>query len=117
MCSPDKVMNSDDKPAILRVIALDHTVDKALSGALTETPQGMRLVLEPKIQALFFEKLGSLLDYAWQEGYRKTVILCDPRIRQPLHRLIEKKFPRVPVLSFAEVATGFQIDTLGTLAF
>lgn len=110
-------MTDSSQPTVIQVITLDHGVDKTLSNALSDTAEGMRLQLPPQLKKVFFEKLGLLLDYAWQEGYRKTVLLCDPRIRQALHRFIEKQFPRVPVLSYAEIASGFQIDVIGTITW
>lgn len=102
---------------LLNVIALEPEVEKALSDALIETAQGIELNLPSQLTGQLFEQLSQAVEHCFFEGYKKTAILCDPRLRFHLRRLIEKKFPRVPVISYAEVAPGFKVNILKSLSF
>jgi len=101
----------------LNVLTLSPSWEDSLHRALVLTPQGTaELQLNPGLQQAFLEALQQGLDYCHQEGYLKIALLVDPRVRRQLRLLIERSFPHLPVLSYAEVATGFQINSLYTLS-
>ncbi|PIQ28160.1 hypothetical protein COW36_05020 [bacterium (Candidatus Blackallbacteria) CG17_big_fil_post_rev_8_21_14_2_50_48_46] len=99
----------------LNVIVLAPEWEKVLGSALQPTPLGMELQLNAALHQQLNIALERALDYCWQEGFYRTALLVDPRIRRHLHRLIEKKFPRLPVISYLEVAPGYQLNILQTL--
>lgn len=107
--------NSEQTAQPLNVIALAPEVEALLGSALVQTSLGTELQLSPQVRQQFLERLEAAVHYCWQEGYHRTALLVDPRIRRHLHRLIERSFPRLPVLSYAEVAPGFQIQILQTV--
>jgi type III secretory pathway component EscV len=100
----------------LNVIVLEAELESQLGSSLVETPLGSMLQLAPQLQAQFMERLEQAVQYCWQEGYHRTALLVDGRIRRHVHRLIEKKYPRVPVLSYTEVAPDFEVHVLQTIA-
>lgn len=100
----------------LNVIVLEAGLENQLGSALVQTPLGVELQLPPQVQQHFLEALEKAVHYCWQEGYHRTALLVDARIRRHLHRLIEKRFPRVPVLSYTEVGPDFQLNILHTIA-
>jgi len=99
----------------LNVITLSDQLEGLLNRSLVESAAGMELQLEPGLQQRFLQVLDQGLDYCQAEGFTKISLLCDPRIRLQLRRLIEKTFPHLPVLSYAEIASGFQVNPLVTL--
>ena len=46
---------------------------------------------------------------------KQPVILTSGRVRNALHRMIEPVLPHVAVLSFAEIATGTPVTSVGTV--
>lgn len=96
-------------------MTLSPALEKALHAALVQGKTGLELQLEAGLQQRFFEALENGVDYCFREGFQRTALLVDPRIRMLLRRLIEKRFPRVAVLSYAEVAPGFIVNNLLSL--
>lgn len=99
----------------LNVMTLSDQLEGILHKHLIQTPTGPELQLEPGLLQGLLQAIEKGVDYCSQEGYLRTAILCDPRIRRQLRRLIEKAYPRVSVISYAEVAPGFTVNSLFTL--
>lgn len=106
-----------EQQQVLHVITLEADVENALSQAMVETGHSAELHLSPQLTAQFLQQLERAVQYCFCEGYRKTAVLCIPRLRRHIRKLIERPFPHVPVLSYAEIAPGFQIEVLTTLSF
>jgi flagellar biosynthesis component FlhA len=102
---------------VINVITLDSDVERLLANSLVDIGLGPELRLEPSLQQRFLTQLEAALTWCWQEGYQKTALLCDGRLRRHVRRLIERKHPQTAVLSYAEIAPGFQIEVLRTLSF
>ncbi|MGV3524539.1 MAG: FHIPEP family type III secretion protein [Candidatus Sericytochromatia bacterium] len=99
----------------LNVLTLSPGLENTLNQALVQTPGGPELHLEPGLHQRLLATLERGVEYCRSEGYFRTAILCDPRVRRHLRRLIEKPFPHVAVISYAEVAPGFVVNNLLTL--
>lgn len=99
----------------LNVMTLSGSLEALLTQHLIQTPAGLELQLEPGLQQRLLQTLENGVDYCRREGFFRTALLCDPRFRRQLRRLIEKGFPHVAVISYAEVAPGFKINNLFTL--
>lgn len=100
----------------LNVMTLADELEGLLHKHLIQTAAGPELQLEPGLLQRLLAAIDKGVDYCRREGYVRTAILCDPRIRRQLRRLIEKAHPHVAVISYAEVAPGFTINNLFTLA-
>lgn len=99
----------------LNVMTLSAELEGLLHNSLVQTPAGPELQLEPGTLKRLLASLAEAVEYCRSEGYFKVALLCDPRVRRQLRRLIEKPFPHLPVISYAEVAPGFQINSLLSL--
>ncbi len=100
----------------LNVMTLATELESMLIQGLVSTSGGTRLQLEPGLLSRFFDVLEQAHAYARQEGFQRVAILCDPRIRRELRLLIERAYPRTPVLSYAEIAVGYAVQNVKTLA-
>ena len=112
MCAPPE----SDAPQALNVMVLDPALEAALGSALVQTPLGPELQLDPQLRQHFLARIEAAHDYCWREGYTGTALLVDARIRRHVRRLIERAFPRLPVISYAEVAPGYHLNIVFTLA-
>ena len=99
----------------LNVMTLSQGLETQLHNALVQTAAGPELQLEPGLRQRLLAAIETGVDYCRREGYFRTAILCDPRIRRQLRRLIERPYPHVSVISYAEVAPGFTVNNLFTL--
>lgn len=60
------------------------------------------------------EGLNQLVEKAVTAG-KQPVVLTSGRIRSAVRRLIEPLLPHVAVLSFAEIAAGTPVTSVGTV--
>ena len=111
MCQPSE----SEAPQTLNVIVLDPALETTLGSALVQTPLGPELQLDPQLRQQLLARLEVAHDYCWREGYTQTALLVDARIRRHLRRLIERAFPRLPVISYTEVAPGYRLNIVFTL--
>ncbi len=44
---------------------------------------------------------------------QQVVLLTSSRVRRPLRRLLERSFPALPVLAYAEVASEVEVESAG----
>lgn len=50
-----------------------------------------------------------------EQGFDKTVLLCDFRLRPHVAALLARQVPQLPVLAYDEVAVGTNIESVGTV--
>lgn len=99
----------------LNVLTLSQGLEGILQKHLVQSDAGLELKLEPGLHQRFMASLANAVEYCRAEGYIKTAILCDPRFRRQLRRLIEKAYPHVSVISYVEVAPGFTVNNIITI--
>lgn len=97
-------------------MTLSPELEGLLHRHLIQTGAGPELQLEPGLLQQLLAAIDRGVEYCRSEGFIRTAILCDPRIRRQLRRLIERSHPRVAVISYVEVAPGFSVNNLFTLA-
>ena len=108
-------MSVSEESNSLNVMTLSQGLENLLHNALIQTASGPELKLDPGLLQRLLAAIEKGVAYCRSEGFFRTAILCDPRIRRQLRRLIEKPFPHVAVISYAEVAPGFIVNNLFTL--
>jgi flagellar biosynthesis protein FlhA len=100
----------------LKVITLDAEVEKAIIASLNQNSQGIFLALSPEqVQAIMEQVKVHLTKF--KDLSVMPVILTTPGIRIYFYRLIEQFYPNVYVLSFNEVDSNIQIQSLGNIEF
>ncbi|WP_404980641.1 flagellar biosynthesis protein FlhA [Carboxydichorda subterranea] len=86
------------------------TLAPALEQRLEELAASPAAPLDPQWLQQLVVRLGRAQEEAAARG-KQAVVLCSPGVRRYLRRLIERPLPRLPVMSFAEVASGFQVKS------
>ncbi len=98
---------------VLPVITFDTKLEKIIQKSVQYSGQGSYMALDPKIAEQF---LASLSEQVGKSGNGKQpALLCEPNIRPHVKRLTEKYLPRLPVLSYNEVTSEVQIQSMGTV--
>ena len=110
----DRVTDNDKN--IIRVITLDEDLESFLVNSLSKSDIGVALNIPAQISQQILTKLKNEMDKCIQAGYKKTAILCNPRIRLYFYRLIERDFRGTRVISYAEIVPGFKIQVMGTIS-
>jgi flagellar biosynthesis protein FlhA len=101
--------------AALTVITLDPRLEQRLLEALRPTDNGLQLLVETERAESLVGELTRLSEAAEQRGV-SPVLVCSPQLRMALRRLLQVAAPRIPVLSYSEIARCAQrIETAGVV--
>lgn len=100
--------------AQLNVITLDPKVEQMVMESLQSNEFGTRLVIRPQTVNKIVDKLGGFIDKAVEAGVQ-PVILTSPAVRRYFKQLIERDLGRLPVLSFNEVVSTLEIQSIGVV--
>ena len=98
----------------LSVITLDAEFEKKIVSSLTKNDQGIYLALGPDLMQKLLSQLGEIIK-KFSELSQKPVLLTSHIIRIYLSRLLEQFYPELTVLSFNEIITKVQIQSLGNI--
>jgi flagellar biosynthesis protein FlhA len=98
----------------LEVLTLESRTEETLLRAYQNTEGGGMLNLEPG----YFERLVTHLQKALERTVFNSgnpVLLCHPRIRAQVKKLIERFIPSLNVISIHDIASFARVKSLGTL--
>jgi flagellar biosynthesis protein FlhA len=100
----------------LPVLTLDPRIEQGLLESLRPTENGLQLLIDtPRAESLM-DELNRLAEAAEQRGMN-PVVVCSPQLRLPLRRLLAMAVPRLPVLSYTEIAKcALRIETMGVVS-
>jgi flagellar biosynthesis protein FlhA len=100
--------------AVLHAMTLDSRVEQMVMESLQSNEYGSRIVLRPATIQKIVDQVSTHLDSSLEEGLQ-LVLLTSPQIRMHFKRLIERSFPRLPVLSFNEISSDVTIESKGVV--
>jgi flagellar biosynthesis protein FlhA len=100
----------------LSVLTLDPSLEQALLESLRPTDSGMQLLIDTGRAEALLGDLNRLAEAAEQRGVN-PVVVCSPQLRVALRRLLLLAVPRLPVLSYSEIAKcTLDIETVGVVS-
>jgi flagellar biosynthesis protein FlhA len=99
---------------ILPVVTLDHSVESAVAAAIQPTEQGSHFALDPNTAQKIVNNLAQVLDKSQSLNYQ-PVIVCSAPIRCYFKKLVDQFVPNISVLSYDEILSNVEIQSLGTL--
>jgi flagellar biosynthesis protein FlhA len=100
----------------LYAITLEPRLEQGLLESLRPTDSGLQLLVDPHRAETLIGDLSRLLEAAEQQG-TTPVVVVSPQLRMPLRRLVSVAVPRLPILSYAEIAKcTFRIETVGVVS-
>lgn len=94
----------------LSVLTLDAHVEEELRQAIGDDGHG--LGWDPRRVQLFLERVAGAWEGAMTKGLQ-PVLLCPPPLRRVLRQLTMRTMPRLPVLSYDEVAASAEVHAAG----
>ncbi len=92
--------------------AFHPATEQIIADNIRQTELGMRLILEPSLVRELLSSIRDQIEQLSALGYA-PVVLCSPRIRMHVRRLVEQSFPTLAVLSYAEIAPNVDVETKG----
>lgn len=95
---------------VLPVLTLDATLEEELREAIGDDGHG--LGWDPRRVQLFLERVAGAWEAAMTKGMQ-PVLLCPPPLRRPLRQLTLRALPRLPILSYDEVAGSAEVQAAG----
>ena len=98
----------------LRVITLDAELEKVILSSMTRGDQGIYLSLDPMIIQEIVTQLSSNI-LKFRELSQIPIVLTSHVIRVYFYRLIAQFFPNIYVLSFNEVDSNVQIQSIANI--
>lgn len=104
-----------DANNVLYAINLSKEWEKTLEEHLERTALGYVLIMESEQISEFVETVATKLMLAVQSVDRQPVILCAPKNRLPIYKMLKRHIPTVVVMSYLEVADTVKLETVATI--
>ncbi|MGC9669189.1 flagellar biosynthesis protein FlhA [Planosporangium sp. 12N6] len=99
----------------LTVVTFDPRLEQSLLESLRPTDNGLQLLVETALAEKIVAELNQLVEAAEQRG-ASPVVVCSPQLRLALRRLLQMAVPRLPVLSYSEIAqSALRVETVGVV--
>jgi len=99
----------------LSVITLDPLLEQRVMEKLRTGERGSFLALDAADAEHIVVETHRLAERAEQLG-QVPVLACLAQLRSALHRLVKTASPRLPVLSYGELGSALQLETVGTVS-
>ncbi len=100
----------------LTAITLDPRLEQSLLEALRPTESGLQLLIDTARAESMLADVTRLSESGQARGVN-PVLVCSPQLRAPLRKLILMTAPRLPVLSYSEIAgCTLRIETIGVVS-
>ena len=97
------------------VVTLDPKLEEEIAESIVQTERGLTITLAPERVELFYDRLSHCLERAASMGHQ-AVVLCSPSIRPAVKRLTARVLPRLGVISYNEVASNAQVQSVGMVS-
>ncbi len=98
----------------IAAITLGHSLESAISEALQQTDHGSFLSLDPSVAQQMMNNLAASLEKISSLNYQ-PVVMCSAQIRYHVKRLIDRFLPHIAVLSYDEILSKVEIQSLDML--
>jgi flagellar biosynthesis protein FlhA len=102
---------------VLKLLRLGNRWDLAFHKALKRDQKGdvVELDFEPKLMDEFASEAAQAIRKLYDEG-TQFALITTPEARAYVRMIVERMFPKLPVLSHLEIARGVDIRPLGSIS-
>jgi flagellar biosynthesis protein FlhA len=105
----ERIKNNDNT---IRVMTLDPNLEAKLEGSLTEYDGAVKLNLSPSDAGAIIEAVKKTAQDIKQMG-EMPIMVASPVIRLQMKRLTENDIPGMIVLSYNEIISGIELQSIG----
>lgn len=99
---------------VLKVITLSGQVEKIFADSIQQTEHGNYLTMDPSTSQQILEKMAKEIEKL-SLTEQTPMVLCSPAVRMYVRQLTERYFPAVPILSYNELETNIEIQSVGVV--
>ncbi|GMA99745.1 flagellar biosynthesis protein FlhA [Pelosinus sp. IPA-1] len=97
---------------ILTCLTVDPQLENLIAGAVQRNENGSYVALEPTVLQTIISCLSKELPRITNIGYQ-PIILTSPAVRTYFYKLVERSIPNLIVLSYAELESNVEVQSLG----
>ncbi|MGX9133679.1 flagellar biosynthesis protein FlhA [Rummeliibacillus sp. JY-2-4R] len=98
----------------IKVLTVSAKVEKMIADSIQHTEHGNYLAMDPNDSQAVLESIAKEVErIALFE--QAPVILCSPAVRMYLRQLTERYFPQIPILSYNELESSIEIQSVGVV--
>lgn len=101
---------------VIHAIAIDPGTEETIAQAIERDDRGSEIRLNSRQVEELYESIAQAVERALARG-QQPVILCSPATRRAVRRLVERALPRIPVMSYREIAGNVQVHSAGMVSF
>ena len=105
----ERIKNNDNT---IRVMTLDPNLEAKLEGSLTEYEGAVKLNLSPSDAGAIIDAVKKTSNEVKQIG-EMPIMVTSPVIRLQMKRLVENDVPNMIVLSYNEIVSGIELQSIG----
>lgn len=98
----------------LKVLTLSPDLERKINDSVQKTEHGNFLAMDTATTTQVLKNLSSSVE-KWTDMDSDPVILCSPAVRMYVHQLTERYFPNIHVLSYNELETNVEVQSIGVL--
>ena len=95
----------------MNVLSIDPEMERTLQRAIGRDALGMQLNLDPQVGHAILQSLAKEIGLMQEKGLQ-PIVLTTPDVRPALRRLTLRSFPTLVVLSWNEIATRVNVNSL-----
>ena len=104
-----------DDEHVLHVLTLDQGLEQKMLASKTPDGSGdIYAALEPSLHSAWIRSLGKSVRLMHEQGFY-PVILCSPQTRYLVKTALERELPEVAVLSVAEIARDYTLESVSVI--
>jgi len=96
----------------LTCLTVDPQLENIIAGAVQRTEGGSYVALEPQVLQTIINSISNELPKITSLGYQ-PIVLTSPAVRPYFQKLIERNAPNLIVLSYAELESKVEVQSLG----
>lgn len=96
----------------LTCLTVDPQLENTIAGAVQRTEGGSYVALEPQVLQTIINSISNELPKVTSLGYQ-PIVLTSPAVRPYFQKLIERNAPNLIVLSYAELESKVEVQSLG----
>lgn len=100
---------------VIHAILLDPRVEQMLQESIEKSDLGKSIIVNPVTANKILQQTQSWMLEGRRAGI-DPIVITTPSLRPHFKRLIERKLPRIPVLSMSEIVSDMKIKTLGIVS-
>lgn len=104
-----------DRKNHLTVMALDPHIEKIIYENIKETENNYVYNLEPELLQKIYKAISEGIEKLLQHS-PIPLIVCSPNVRMHLKKLTEKVIPQMNIISYNEIDSLYNVDSLGVIS-